>query len=62
MSLNVLMVRGVSLVLSEHTFVQEEEEGGRVHKDSQDVLILISAARVKTHGHTANSRWRRTYS
>ena len=28
MSLNVLMVRGVSLVLSEHTFVQEEEEGG----------------------------------
>lgn len=28
MSLNVLMVRGVSLVLSEYTFVQEEEEGG----------------------------------
>lgn len=30
MSLNVLMVRGVSLVLSEHTFVQEEEEGGSI--------------------------------
>ena len=28
MSLNVLMVRGVSLVLSEYTFVQEEEEEG----------------------------------
>lgn len=28
MSLNVLMVRGVSLVLRECTFVQEEEEGG----------------------------------
>ena len=27
MSLNVLMVRGVSLVLREYTFVQEEEGG-----------------------------------
>lgn len=28
MSLNVLMVRGVSLVLRECSFVQQEEEGG----------------------------------
>lgn len=51
MSLNVLMVRGVSLVLRECTFVQEEAEGGfnlvtSVFKKAESILRDLVKLRI----------------